>query len=202
MGRPETLAQWMSPAVKRPASKKQGISSTPSNPAPVTRRRAASMACDLGDDVAAQRGITAADDFHWARRGVWPRANRLADIPVFSSTAVSSGRLRVLVRMKQVDPGSARPAAYSSASKTVTTRDVVHGLRAGGVVVEHGDTAAGGGVSGPDPLARPRFVPHGRGGGEDFLGGRAVGVGARSRSSELLGLGNEGHEICRPPLTS
>src|SRR6478609_7494882 len=39
MGRPETLAQWMSPAVKRPASKKQGIRSTPSNPAPVTRPR-------------------------------------------------------------------------------------------------------------------------------------------------------------------
>ena len=55
--------------------------------------------------------------------------------------------------------------------------DVVHGLRAGGVVVEHGDTAAGGGVRGPDALARTGFVPHGRGGGEDFLGGRAAGVG-------------------------
>ena len=67
--------------------------------------------------------------------------------------------------MKQVEPGSARPAAYSSSSKTVTTRDVVHGLRAGGVVVEHGDTAAGGGVGGPDPFPRTGFVPHRRGGG-------------------------------------
>ena len=44
MGFPATLAQWMSPAVNRPASKYAGINSIPSNPLPVTRRRAASSA--------------------------------------------------------------------------------------------------------------------------------------------------------------
>ena len=56
--------------------------------------------------------------------------------------------------------------------------DVVHGLRAGGVVVEHGDPASSGRVGGPDTFPRTGFVPNGRGVGEDFLGRRAVGVGA------------------------
>ena len=93
---------------------------------------------------------------------------------VFSSTAVSRDRLRVLVRMKQVDPGSARPAAYSSVFENGDDADVVHGLRAGGVVIEHGDPAACGRVGGPDALPRTGFVPYGRGVGEDFLGRRAV----------------------------
>jgi hypothetical protein len=103
-----------------PAGLKEGISSTPSNPAPVTPRRAASMARISAmmwpRSVESPRLMTS-----MGPPKLRPRMNRLVDTLVFSSTAASSGRLRVLVRMKQVDPGAASPAAYSSASKTVTT---------------------------------------------------------------------------------
>jgi hypothetical protein len=48
-------------------------------------------------------------------------SNSIRPIRVFSSTASASARLRVLVRIKQVEPASARPAASSSGSTTVTT---------------------------------------------------------------------------------
>ena len=201
MGCPETLAQWMSPAVKRPASKKQGISSTPSNPAPVTRRRAASMAA-----ISATTWPRSVESLRLTTS--IGRAETLAEgeqAGGYSGVQFDGGVFRQAAGVGQDEAGGPRfgqTGGVLVGFENGDDGDVVHGLRAGGVVVEHGDTAAGGGVSGPDPLARPRFVPHGRGGGEDFLGGRAAGVGARWRSSELLGLGNEGHEICRPPLTS
>ena len=131
---------------------------------------------DLGDDVAAQRGVTAADDFHWA-------AETLAEgeqAGGYSGVQFDGGVFRQAAGVGQDEAGGPRCGQTGGilvGFENGDDGDVVHGLRAGGVVVEHGDTAAGGGVRGPDALARPRFVPHGRGGGEDFLGGRAAGVG-------------------------
>jgi hypothetical protein len=48
-------------------------------------------------------------------------SNSMRPTRVFTPTASASPMLRVLVRMKHVEPGPSRPAAISSASKTVTT---------------------------------------------------------------------------------
>ena len=132
---------------------------------------------DLGDDVAAQRGVAAADDFHWAAETLaeGEQAGGYAGVQFDGGVLC---RLRVLVRMKQVDPGAARPAAYSSASKTVTTLTSCTVWEPVGSSSSTAIRRPAAALRGPDTFPRPGFVPHGRGGGENFLGRRAVGVGA------------------------
>ena len=132
---------------------------------------------DLGDDVAAQRGVAAADDFHWA-------AETLAEGEQAGGHAgvqFDGGVFRQAAGVGQDEAGGpwcGQAGGVLVGFENSDDADVVHGLRAGGVVVEHGDTTAGGRVGGPDTFPRIGFVPHGRGGGEHFLGRRAFGVSA------------------------
>src|SRR4029077_1259590 len=125
---------------------------------------------DLGDNVAAQRGVTTADDFHSA-------AESLAEgeqAGGYSGVQFDGGVCRQAAGVGQDEAGGPRCGQTGGilvGFENGDDGDIVHSLGAGRVVVEHGDTAACGDVSGPDALARPRFVPDGRGGGEDFLGG-------------------------------
>jgi hypothetical protein len=113
--------------VNLPASKYAGASNTPSKPRPVASRRTASsartsaMTCPrrveslrLTTSIGASRRVA--------------RSNSIRPIRVFSSTASASGRLRVLVRMKQVEPASERPAASSPGSTNGDHIDTVDRL--------------------------------------------------------------------------
>lgn len=64
-------------------------------------------------------------------------------MPPLATTASASPMLRVLVRMKQVEPGRVEARGDLVGVQDGHDRDVVHGLRPGGVVVEHSDSAAG-----------------------------------------------------------
>jgi hypothetical protein len=75
---------------------------------------------DLGDDVTAQGRVAAADHVDRRLQPVGQFEQYPSD-RVFSSTASASGRLRVLVRMKHVEPAAGSAAAISSGSNTVTT---------------------------------------------------------------------------------
>ena len=116
---------------------------------------------DLGDDVAAQRGVAAADDFHWA-------AETLAEgeqAGGYSGVQFDGGVFGQAAGVGQDEAGGPRCGQAGGVLvgfENGDDADVVHGLRAGGVVVEHGDTAAGRGVRGPDTFPRTGFVPHGR----------------------------------------
>ena len=120
VGSPPTRAQCTSPAVNRPASRNAGISSTPSNPRPRTSRRTASSAATSAMTcprrVESLRLITSTGA---SRRRL--SSNTVRPTRVLSATASASSMLRVLVRMKHVEPGPSRPAAISSGSNTVTT---------------------------------------------------------------------------------
>ena len=134
----------------------------------------------LGDDVTAQRGVTATDHYD---RGTHRLAEceQVAGHPrCVNSTAASSGRLRVLVRMKHVDPGSASPARIFIGFEDGHDADVVHCLRSGRVVVQDGDPPAGSDVAGPDPFSGAGFSTQRRCGGDGFLRLQWLTTGAAS----------------------
>ena len=130
----------------------------------------------LGEDVAAQGGIAAADHLDGCAQGLPEREQAAGD-------AAGEFDRRVLGQAAGVGQHEAGGTGFGKSGRVFgilehgDDRDVVHRLRAGGVVVEGGDPPTGRGVSGPDMFPRSGFVPHWRRGGEDFLGGRAVGVG-------------------------
>ena len=64
---------------------------------------------DLGDDVPAQRRVAAADHVDGRVEPVRPARTACGRRRVFSATASASAMLRVLVRMKQVEPGPRGP---------------------------------------------------------------------------------------------
>ena len=74
---------------------------------------------DLGQHMPPQGRVAPADDLD--RPAQVQREQVTGHTADVSSTAAASGMLRVFVRMKQVSPTSARPAAYSAVSNTVTT---------------------------------------------------------------------------------
>ena len=129
-------AQWMSAAVSRPASRKAGTSSTPSNPLPSTSRRTACSACHLRHHVAAQRRVAAADQLD-------PRAASLRNGDQAASgerVQLGRGLLVEAARVGQDETGRGRTAERGLVGVLLQDGhdlDAVHRLRPGRVIVEH-----------------------------------------------------------------
>ena len=129
----------------------------------------------LGQDVAAQGGIATADHLHGCAQALPEREQAAGD-------AAGQFDRRVFGQAAGVGQHEAGGTGFGQAGRVFGVlkhgdhRDVVHRLRAGGIVVQHGDTAAGGHVGGPDPVPRPRLVPHRRRGGEHSSAAIGVGV--------------------------
>ena len=148
----------------------------------------------LGDDVPAQGGVAAADHVDGRVEPAAQLEHRATD-PGVQRDGVG---LAHAAGVGEDEAGRAGPVEAGGDLVGVEDGhhgDVVHGLRSGGVVVEHGDPAARVGQRLPDALPCVGLHPHRWESGE--VRGRV-----RHGLSRPFGWSRQGQEIWRPPLTS